>query len=470
MQDIESIFYPRSIAVVGASSSPDSYARRNFLQLLLDFGYQGKIYPVNPYEDEIAGLKVYHNIRDIPEPVDYVICSIPAILTPQLIQDCVAARAKVVALFTADFSETGEEDGRKLERELVEIARQGGVRILGPNCLGIYSPKAGVAFEPSSPKESGHVGFLSQSGGNARESILLATARRLYFSKIVSYGNASDLNEADFLEYFSHDADTEIIAAYIEGIKQPQRFLKVLREATLAKPVIVLKGGKTEAGKGAAASHTGSLAGSKEIWDALCRQEGVIQVHSLEEMMDTILAFSYLKPLHGRRICIIGIGGGKSVQAADEFENAGFIIPPIPQELKQELREFTPRAGASLRNPIDSPSNVYWDPALFPVTIELVADYDGIDMIFILLSSLYLTVDGGDQLLMDQIEAVTEVGKRIGKPMIIVLPRATTLQAEKINFEVQEKYIKAGFATYPSVGRAAQAISNFIGYYGNRGL
>jgi len=468
MRDIESIFYPRSIAIIGASSSPASMARRLFLQPLLKYGYQGNIYPVNPKEYEIAGFKAYANIRDIPEPVDYVICSIPAPLTPQIIQDCVEARVKTVALFTAGFSETGEEDGLRLEKEIVEIAHRGGVSIIGPNCLGIYSPKLGVAFNTSSPKESGPVGFLSQSGGNARELILMGIARGICFSKIVSYGNASDLNESDFLEYFAHDADTEIIAAYIEGIKQPQRFLKALREATGRKPVIILKGGNTEAGIGAVASHTGMLAGSKEIWDALCRQEGIIQTYDLEEIADIILAFLYLKPPRGRRIGIIGVGGGFGVQAADDCENAGLIVPPFPKEIRQELGEFTPLAGSGLRNPVDSLSNVYWDPALFSVTVDIVANYDGVDLLFVLLSSLYATVDGGVQLLMDQIEASIEVGKRIDKPMVVILPRANTIEAEKINYQVQEKYLKAGFATYPSSGRAAQAISRFISHHENR--
>jgi acyl-CoA synthetase (NDP forming) len=183
MQDIGFVFSPKSIAVVGASSNPDSIVTQNFLKAPLGFGYQGKIYPVSPYHSEIMGLKTYANIRDIPEPVDYVICGIPAALTPQLMQDCVAAKVKAVSLYTAGFSETGEEEGIKLERKLVEIARQGGVRIIGPNCLGIHFPKMGITFETQSSKESGHVSFLSQSGGNAKELIIIGAQRGIYFSK-----------------------------------------------------------------------------------------------------------------------------------------------------------------------------------------------------------------------------------------------------------------------------------------------
>ena len=414
------------------------------------------------------GLKAYASILDIAEPVDYVICAIPVPLTPKLMQDCVTAGVKVVTFFTAGFSETGEEERIRLERELVEIARQGRVRIIGPNCLGIHFPKMGITFEPCSI-ESGHVSFLSQSGGNARELIIMGAERGIHFSKAVSYGNAADLNESDFLEYFAHDKDTEIIAAYIEGIKQPQRFLRVLGEATEAKPVIILKGGKTEAGKGAVASHTGALAGSKETWDALCRQREVIQVHNLEEMADTILAFSYLRAPRGRRIGIIGIGGGASVQAADDCENASLTVPPFPWELRRELRKFTPPAGTGLRNPIDTSADVYWDPASFARTAKLIADYDGVDALFVMLSALF-AVKRGVQTLREQIEAIIEVGKGIDKPLAIVLRTAGVMEAEKLAHEVQGRCIKAGFPVYPSVSQAAQAVNHFISYYENRGL
>jgi acyl-CoA synthetase (NDP forming) len=468
MLDIGFVFCPQSIAVVGASSNPDSRANQNFLRPLLDFDYQGKIYPVNPYQGEIMGWKAYASILDIPGPVDYVICAIPAPLTPKLVQDCVTARVKVVTFFTAGFSETGEEEGIRLEREIVEIARQGGVRLIGPNCLGIHYPKIGITFETLGSRESGHVGFLSQSGGNARELIVTGTERGIHFSKGVSYGNAGDLNEADFLEYFAHDNDTEIIAAYIEGIKQPQRFLRVLGEATKAKPVIILKGGKTEAGKGAVASHTGALAGSKETWDALCRQRGVIQVHNLEEMVDIILAFSCLRPPRGRRIGIIGIGGGESVQAADDCENAGLIVPPFPRELKQELRKFTPPAGTGLRNPIDTSADVYWDPASFAKTAKLIADYDGVDALFVGLNAIF-TVRHGVQPLREQIEAIIEVGQVTNKPLAIVLRTIGVIAAEKLAYEVQGQCLKAGFPVYSSVSQAAQALNHFISYYENRG-
>ena len=257
---------------------------------LVRYEFEGRLYPVNPKVDEILGLKAYPNVRDIPGPVDHVICSIPAPLVPQLIEDCVAKGVKVVHMFTAGFSETGEEEGVRLEAKILQIAKRGGIRLIGPNCMGIYCPSSHISFDEAFPKESGVVGFFSQSGANASELAHMGALRGIHFSKVVSYGNALDLNEVELLEYFIQDPETEIIAAYIEGVKDGQRFVRLLREAAQVKPTIVLKGGRTQSGTGAVASHTGSLAGEDEVFDALCRQMGAIRVYSLEELADVIQA------------------------------------------------------------------------------------------------------------------------------------------------------------------------------------
>ncbi len=319
MRDLRAIFEPKSIAVIGATSNPQSVTNMTFLRQLLDFGYPGRIYPVNPHLDQVMGLKAYASIRDIPERVDYVVCAIAASAAPKLMRECVAAKVKVVSLFTAGFSEVGE-DGAKLEREVVEIARRGGVLVLGPNCLGVHCPKAGLTLEGGIARNGGHIGFISQSGGVAQEMILALAEREIYISKLVSLGNAADLNESDYLEYLGHDNDTRVIGVYLEGVKQPERFLSVAKEVARSKPLIVLKGGRTPAGAGAVRLHTGSLAGSRAVWEAMCRQAGIVQVSDLREMTDAIQAFTYLKPLKGRRVGIIGVGGGFGVLAADAIE------------------------------------------------------------------------------------------------------------------------------------------------------
>ena len=467
MHDIGFLFEPSSVAIVGASSDPQSNTNVNFLQPLLQFGYRGRVYPVNPSVSEIMGLQAYAGICDIPEPVDYAICAIPVTSTPQLIRECVAKKVKAVALFTAGFSETGEDEGTRIEKEVVEIARRGGVRVLGPNCMGIHCPKAGLSLDASIPRESGHVSFLSQSGGNSQDIILGLAERRVFMSKLVSYGNAADLNEADFLEYFADDGDTCIIGAYVEGVKQPQRFLRVLREAVRSKPVIVVKGGTTEAGSGAVSLHTGALAGSTATWDAFCKQAGVIQGRDLGEMTDAIQAFSHLKPPRGRRVGIVGVGGGANVLAADECESTGLVVPVLPTDVRGELRMFTPAAGTGLRNPVDTLTSIYLEPDVLARTVRVVAGWDGVDFLFVVFPTL-LGVRLGVQCLKDGVEAVVDVAKSIDKPLAFILRTANCAEGESIAWDVQGQCCASGFPVFWSPAEAARAMDHLITYYENR--
>jgi acyl-CoA synthetase (NDP forming) len=466
MQDLGYIFEPKSVAIVGATTNPYTVTNVTFLRQLLDFGYQGRIYPVNPHASEILGLKAYAGIRDIPEPVDYVVCAIAAPHTPKLMHECVAAKVKVVSMYTAGFSETGEE-GTKLEREVVAIARQGGVRVLGPNCLGIHCPKAGLSLVGSISRESGHVGLLSQSGGNGQDMILGLAQRQIYASKLVSFGNAADLNESDLLEYLGQDDDTRIIGIYIEGIKQPDRFARILRQVTRAKPVIILKGGKTPAGSGAVKLHTGALAGSREVWDTLCNQAGILQVHELKEMIDTIQAFVYLNPPRGRRVGIIGIGGGANVLATDACESAGLTVPEFPPEVRADLRIFTPAAGTGLGNPVDTLGEVYVDSSVLSKTVSVVAGWSGVDVLLVSFPML-LGVRLGIQYLRDGIEAVAKAAKDAGKPVAIILHTAGFAEGEIMAWELQKQCLAAGVPAYWTFTQAARAVSHLVSYHEQR--
>ena len=242
------MFNPRSIAVVGASSAMHNAATNLFIDSMLAFGYKGKIYPINPNESEVRGLKVYANVRDVPGPVDHVISAIPAKMIPQLLDDCKAKGVKTLHLYTAGFAETGIDDRGDMQHSLAEAARGSGVRILGPNCMGIYCPSSGVTFCPDFPREAGNVSFISQSGSYSLLVVRGAGARGVRFSKMVSYGNASDIDECDLIEYLGNDDETKVVAAYIEGTKDGHQLRKVLTEAAAKKPVIIIKKGGTEAG------------------------------------------------------------------------------------------------------------------------------------------------------------------------------------------------------------------------------
>ena len=353
--DLHFVFHPRSMAVVGLSPDPNgTWLNQVYLQAPVSAGFKGPIYPVNLKGGHIGKLRVYTSLRDIPGPIDYVISCVPAQQVRSLLEDCLAAGVKVVQLYTAGFTETGRDDAAELQRQLVQIAERGGVRLIGPNCMGVYCPKTGMSFSMDFPREPGNVGLLCQSGGNATYLIRSGAVRGMRFSKAISYGNACDVNECDILEYLTMDPDTEAIAAYIEGATDGRRLLDVLKRVASVKPVVVYKGGYSEAGARAAASHTGAMAGSQAVWDGLIRQTGAVRVGSIEEMADTLVAFLRMKPLRGVNTCVVGVGGGASVLATDELEKAGLRLPAIPADLQREMQQIIPPAGGMLNNPIDA--------------------------------------------------------------------------------------------------------------------
>jgi acyl-CoA synthetase (NDP forming) len=328
---LDVVFNPRSVAVTGASPGKQGQL---FLGSFLASGYKGKVFAINSKGQEVSGLKAYTSINELPEPVDYVVCCIPAVAVPQLIRDCGAKGVKVVSVFAAGFSEIGTEEGQRLEKEVAQAAHETGVRVIGPNCLGVYAPGVGFSYTTDFPQQSGSVAFLCQSGGNSVYTTRAAGYRGVRFSKVISYGNACDINECELLEYFIQDDETEIVAVYIEGVRNGPRFYRALTELTKTKPVVVLKGGYTLAGSKAAASHTGSLAGSDEVWDELLQQAGAIRVYSLEELVDVLVTLYLLPTPQGRRLSIVGAGGGSTVLATDDWARNGFVLPKLPPDRK----------------------------------------------------------------------------------------------------------------------------------------
>jgi len=349
------MFHPRSIAVVGISADlPKFWMRQLYFDALLRSGYPGQIYLVNPRGGELEGFPIYRTLTEVPGQVDHVVASIPARYIPALMEECRTKGVKVVHVFASGFAETGELDRIELQNQLVKIARQGNIRVIGPNCLGIYYPKGRIGLSPDFPKDFGTIGYLCQSGGNVDFMVRLAVTRGLRFSKVVSYGNACDINECDLLDYFADDPETEVIAAYIEGITDGRRFAQVLKKAAAAKPVVIFKGGYTPGGLRAAASHTGSLAGADAVWEGIIRQAGATRVFNVEEMVDMLVALLRMKPPEGPNTCVVGTGGGASVMATDEIERAGLRMAPIPSEIRERLKEFIDLANSMLRNPIDA--------------------------------------------------------------------------------------------------------------------
>jgi len=454
-EDLEPLFHPPSIALVGITTNPEHWTR-TFLDALLDFQFEGPLYLVNPRGGKIRGLKVYPRLEDIPDVVDYVISTVPARVAPELVAACAAKGVKAVHFCTAGFSETGEEEGLRLEAELAEVARRTGVRVIGPNCMGLYCPRSRLSFDAGFPQEAGPVAFIGQSGGNTIYLVRQAAQRGVRFSKVISFGNACDLNESDFLEYLASDPDSRILALYIEGVKDGRRFRRALEEAARKKVVILLKGGVTEGGVRAVASHTGALAGSEVAWDALCRQSGALRVQSLEEMADVLVTVSFLPLPKGRNVALIGHGGGASVLITDEFERNGLKVPPLPKEVREELLRFTSATGNILRNPIDY-SQTFTEPGKLSRTVEIISCWEGIDLIigFSLSSQAPWSARGR---FMQFAEEFLKAKEFISKPMAMVLEPSILPEEAGAIFSLIERFVSAQVPVYYSFARAARAI------------
>ena len=261
--DLEQMLRPRSVAIVGASQDPQKFGYK-YLAALQHQGFAGRLYAVNPRAEPVLGCKGYQSLSEIPESVDYVISTVPSAAALQVVSESVEKGVRFLHFFTAQFGETGDDAKIGLERELLGLARKGGLRILGPNCMGVYHPDAGLAFWRM-PREPGGVGLISQSGGLAGELVRNLSLRGVRFSKVVSFGNALDIDEIELLEFLADDPDTTIIAAYLEGTRDGSALLGALQKAATRKPVLIQKCGRTEAGAQAVASHTASLAGSHAV-------------------------------------------------------------------------------------------------------------------------------------------------------------------------------------------------------------
>lgn len=461
---LDEVFHPRSIAVIGDSASEQA---TGWVARLLNFGYSGHLYPVNPRAAEISGLKAYPTVGDIPGPVDYAIFNTPARLAPQIMQDCAAKGVKVAHIYSAGFNETGKEEKKRLEASVAAIAREGGVRVIGPNCMGVYYPAGGLTFNPAFSKEPGNVSFVSQTGAGANRFVQLANARGIHFSKVISYGNAMDLDASDFLEYLADDVETEIIACYIEGVRDGRRFLEAVRKCLMTKPVTFLKAGLTESGAGAAASHTASLAGSESVWEAFFKQTGIIPANSLEEIVDVVLALLCMPCPKGRRVGIVGRGGGIGVIATDTCERAGLKVPPFLPETRRQLEGIIPEAGAGVRNPVESERSMSGTADFYTKGLKMIDNDPQIDFILI---HIGVDVYGGRQAdlqeqLMKAAEVLVSTAQTLTKPIVAVFYAGEHLETIAAVLEVRRRVLAAGIPVYLSIEAAAKAVSKLIAYH-----
>lgn len=468
------IFNPRKMAIIGASSHDLATIAQ------LKSKIKDRLFLVNPTYTQIFGKRCYSRIEDIKSEIDYATLVVSAKILPGVLEECIQKGVKVVQIYTAGFSETGTSEGIEQERELKRMT-DGRIRVIGPNCFGVYCPSSGLSIVPEAPAEEGQVGVVAQSGSVAESFSYFAETKNLRFSKVVSFGNALDLDGPDFLEYLADDPKTAIIALYIEGTKNAPRLKKALTKASRKKPVIAIKGGMTEQGMRAAASHTASLAGVPEIWRSLFKQTGALQVESFDEMVNTIMAFTTSPLPAGPAAAIISNSGGFSVIQADLCMKAGVEVPRFSEEIIDSLRTLVPSAGTSIGNPLDA----------WPIYYNLSSTGNLADIIKVVSSdrkihSLVLQFDqfrylrralgrqvGGhmDRLIPLMVEGCREVREKEKKPVLIAVSLDPYLEDEEdrhYNLLMKKAFAKEGFPVYANLDAAIKALSQLIKFSRHR--
>ena len=452
-------FTPKTVAIFGDKKAS------GFMWLNGMRNFKGNLYSIQLDPKEIPlieemGVKNFTSLEQVPEHIDYAVVAVPRKFAPLVVADCIKHKVGAVTLFTAGYAETATQDGKDAQAELLKQAQDGGLMLLGPNCMGLHNPSAGVCFFPAQPTyDGGRVGVSSQSGSHANALSMAAPDNGLPITKMISFGNGIVLENADYLDFFSQDPETEAIIMYIESLRDGPRFFKLLREVAPKKPVLIWKGGQTEDGKRATASHTAALAESMAIWHAAARQAGAIMVNSMDEATDTLKALLYLPKFTGDGCGLTGGAGGQSVSITDAFSKAGMRVPAISKASSDKLGEFFSLVGASYGNPIDMGSN--------RTEIDTIMDILAADpLIDIMVMQMgVMSANRGQSALDAQIEALIRIRDKAAKPVLAIPHSATPLQHAEMLQKVNTRLQDAGIPTFPSYERAALALKNTVDYH-----
>ncbi|MFC1822340.1 acetate--CoA ligase family protein [Thermodesulfobacteriota bacterium] len=465
--DLERLFNPRHVALIGASTVPGKWGF-SFLFNILRGDYKGVCYPVNPREKKILGIPCYQTVFDIPGPVDAALITTPAHRVPEIIEQCGKKGVHNVIIVSSGFSETGPE-GDNLEKEVVARAERYGIRIVGPNTMGLFSAQSNFngimsTIEPL----HGAVSMFSQSGNFGNQMLVWGMEEGLGFDKYVSSGNEGNLTCIDFLRYFGRDNATHIVVGYLEGVNLGSEFLSVVKEISREKPIIIYKGGRTERGSQAAASHTGAMTGAWKIYESAFRQTGVIQASTAKEVVDCAKAFSAFPLPKGNRIAILTRGGGWGVITTDVCQENGLEVPPLSDGIRKKISKILPEYWSE-DNPVDLVGVTNLEP--FLECLEILAYWDGADAVIALggrvgpiyifndneafLERVQLTSDSFSKMAAESssedvkmASMAGELMKATGKPITFVdiTPREAQLKSIRelrtISFPTPEKVVK----------------------------
>jgi acyl-CoA synthetase (NDP forming) len=465
--DLHRILNPKSVVVVGSKRADGFMWLRNYKPFTAGPLYSVQIDPNEIPGIEAMGVQNFTSLLDVPGDVDYVMLAVPRPVAPRVLADCVKKGVGGVALFTSGFAETGEEEGIRLQDQVQQIARDGGLALIGPNCMGLYNRKLGIRQSGDQGHgEPGDVGFISQSGTHAINFGLVGEAHGVRISTSISIGNAIILDVPDYIDYLAGDPDTKVIAMYIEGVKDGPRFVESLRRAASLKPVVVWKGGVTSAGARATASHTGALATSQATFAAIVRQCGALAADSLEDTLDVVKALLLTNPATGHRMGLMAMTGGQSVVITDAFERAGLAVPRLSETSYEQLRGFFNIIGGSYQNPLDMGGTIGFGgsaDALQKLFDILEAD-PNVDAIAMEMATSFLSRvwASAPERLDAMLNTLTAHRDRSSKPFVVIMqPQHVEDLVHQARLRVQER----GIAAFASFDRAARALRRAIAYH-----
>jgi acyl-CoA synthetase (NDP forming) len=470
MTDLDRLFYPKGVALIGVS---DHLVKgvTGHLYALRKVSYPGPIYNVNRYRKKVMfDEAAYPSILDVPVEIDYAIIGVPRHEVPQVVKECCRKKVKFVTVFTAGFSELGTEEGRELERQILNNITNG-LRVIGPNCLGSYCQESRVTIsEILEINQPGETAFISQSGGHTGSFFYIGENRGFPFNKVVSLGNKLDLKIQDFIEYFAADSKIKAISCYLEQIKNVKNFFMTLRRAAAEKPVIFWKGGQTEEGIIAAASHTGAMSSSYPIFHSAVNQHGGMVAESIEELADLTLGSLFLsKKNMGKRVGMLVPGGGSCVEMTDEAAKQGLQVPALKRHTQEKIQDQIQKVNTNTRNPVDL-GVLGWIPLTFAKTMALLATDPNIDVVvfYFMVERLkdFMQRLGEKSLEQSFLERIGEVVGQSSKAFICILPNfvVTNQEITRLRKRFIDGLSQLKIPNFPSMDRAANVIKKLIQY------
>ena len=451
--DLDAVLNPSSVAVIGASASPDKIGHK-ILKNIVEAGFSGAVYPVNPRGGEILGLEAYPSVLDAPGDVDTVVVVVPSRFVPGVMEECVQKGVKGAVIISSGFKDVGPE-GAELEKLVLVTAARGGIRIVGPNCQGVSNPVLGFCATWPLISQVGDVAVISQSGSIALEVPSFLVDNHIGYSKSVALGNKSDVDEADLISWLGRDEGTRVIAVYTEGTDEGRKLMVAIRDASATKPVLILKGGKTEAGRKAVLAHTGSLAGSGEVFEAAVSQSGGFCVGSLEELLDAAKAFSMLPVPRGPNLLVVTSSGGAGILSSDASEKAGLTLSTLSRDTVDRLKAVLPDF-CILRNPLDLTGNALTEPRMYRDALKVVLESGEADMVLVVF---------GDPI-QDTVELLGEaVEKAEEKGVPVVVNYLGGADVQKVEVDALQRN---GIPVYQTPERAITALGYLNRYRLNR--